>query len=117
MTAIVGAEYLIAFGLIKALSEGDNAISFSRLRALANQIQERFNAVSVDAVIVDYNLQEAICDYDQYFDFVILNRVPYAICKAGISVQDLKQRFAENLSEEVRCAMECPGVGRANAEG
>lgn len=108
MTSFIGGEYLIAFGLINGLSKGNDSISFAELRELANKMQQRFNESDIDAVVVDHSLQDVIYSYDKYFDFVVLNHIPYAKCKPGIGIQDLQHRFVGYIPiHTLSVMMEC----------
>lgn len=93
MTSFIGGEYLIAFGLMKAIQEGNDSVSFQELRNLAHTMQKRLNESDIDAVIIDSNLIDDLCTFDRYFDFVTLNHIPYAKCKPGVGMQDLQNRF------------------------
>lgn len=108
MTAFIGGEYLIAFGLMKAISEGNDSASFEELRNLSHKMQKRFNELDVDAVIIDSNLIDDLCSFVRYFEFVTLNHIPYVKCRAGISMHDLQQRFVGYLPVPVLSVMmEC----------
>ena len=108
MTSFISGEYLIAFGLMKALQDGNDSVSFQELRNLARTMQKRFNESDIDAVIIDSNLIDDLYTFDRYFDFVTLNHVPYAKCKPGIGMQNLQNRFVGYLPITVLCAMmEC----------
>ena len=108
MTSFIGGEYLIAFGLMKTIREGNDSISFQELRSLAHIIQKKLNESDIDAVIIDSNLMYDLYIFDKYFDFVELNHIPYVKCKPGIRLKDLYNRFAGFLPIDVLCIMaEC----------
>lgn len=82
---------MIAFGLMKALQDGNDSVSFQELRNLARTMQKRLNESDIDAVVIDTNLIDELCYFDRYFDFVTLNHTPYAKCKPGIGIQKLQE--------------------------
>lgn len=106
MTSFISGEYLIAFGLMKAIRDGNDSISFQELRNLARIMQQRLNDSDVDAVIIDSNLIDDLYAFDRYFDFVTLNHIPYAKCKPGVGLQDLYSRFAGSLPIDLFCVMD-----------
>ncbi len=86
--------------------KGKNSVSFPELRKLSRQLQTRFNELNIDAVVIDYNLQEAIISYFDYFEFVELDGVPYAKCTRKIGGYDLERRFIGYLPLKIlRVAM------------
>ncbi len=97
MTTFIGSEYLIAYGLLKQIPNGKNIISFPKLRKMARQLQDKFNELGIDAIVIDYDLQGAIASYPDYFEFVELNGVPYVKCSSEIGMHDLERRFVGYL--------------------
>lgn len=93
MTTFVGSEYLIAYGILKQIPNGETSVSFPELRKMARQLQDKLNELEIDAIVIDYELQKAITSYPDYFEFVKLNGVPYAKCNRRIGKLDLEKRF------------------------
>jgi len=93
VTKFIGSEYVIAYGLLKEIYNGKNSVSFPELRKLARQLQVRLNEMDIDAIVIDYNLQEAIASYSDYFELVELNDTMYAKCGRDIGKYDLERRF------------------------
>lgn len=81
---------------------GNDHVTFGELRRLGRILQDAFNDSDVDVVVIDYELREAIKEFDKYFEFVRLNNTPYVKCRRGIGAYNLKRRFIDWLLPDTR---------------
>lgn len=96
MATFIGAEHIIAFGLISKLRNGKNAIAFNELRQMGRQLQDELNQLGVDAVVMtDFN--DALFGRNDYFSAIDINGNYYCKCATGIKLCDLESRFVGYL--------------------
>lgn len=93
MTVFIGAEYLIAIGLMRQLKSGKDTIAFAEVISLGEELQAMLNSVGEDAIVIRYNLSDTIAQFGNYFEEMELNCVPYIKCKDGINILTLENRF------------------------
>lgn len=105
MTTVVGAEHLIAFGIMGKIKKNQNRISYNELHQLCQKIQTTFNDRNIDAVIVDYNFSWQVYKYQDYFRIEVQNDIPYIVCQPDVWLRDLQVRFIVSLPVDVAFAM------------
>lgn len=100
MATFIGAEHLMALGLISKLRNGENAITFNELRQTGRQLQDELNQLGVDAVVMT-DFTDALFEYDDYFSAIDINGNNYCKCAMGVGLCDLERRFVGCLSFDV----------------
>ena len=101
MTTFIGTEFLIGFGLIRKLRQGDDRISYAELRDMARQLQNKLNNSDVDAVVLT-DFVGALNSYSDYFERCGEYHVK---CAPGIGLYALRRRFIGYLPLDVLYAM------------
>lgn len=100
MTVFIGTEYLMAYGLMKKLRNGENAITFSELRQTGRKLQDELNNSNVDAVVLTY-FDRALYEWDDYFTSVEVNGNHYVKCAPQVGLGNLEARFIGYLPLDV----------------
>lgn len=100
VTTFIGSEYLMAYGLMKKLRIGENAVTFAELRQMSRQLQDELNHSGVDAVVLTY-FDKALYEYDDYFTSVEVNGDYYVKCAPQIGLYNLERRFIGYLPLDV----------------
>jgi len=92
MTTFIGTEYLMAYGLMKKLRSGENAITFAELQQMGRQLQNELNNSNVDAVVLTY-FKKALYEWNDYFTSAEANGNHYVKCAPQIRLGNLETRF------------------------
>ena len=100
MTALIGSEYLMAYGLLRALREGRDSVSFSELRDMAKILQSALNEAGADAVACT-DFERALAEWNRYFEEAESCGIPCVKCAQGTGARDLKRRFVGYLPLDV----------------
>lgn len=90
---IIGAEYLIALGLMRALHSGRTWVSLPDLFELGCRLQDSLNAACVDAVVVRHCLVNVAESFSVFFTVDSLDGVNIIKCSPGVTLSDLQSRF------------------------
>lgn len=102
MDILVGAEYVIASALITLAQNGADCISFSMLRDLGWNIQQRCNAMGVEAIILTsgIDIKATVYDFPDYFEYENIDE-PVIRVKKSAPIEGLKARFMLRLPKNV----------------
>ena len=102
MNIHIGAEYIIANALIFLKQRGKDCISFKLIRDLGWNIQKRCNEIGVDSIIFisGHDLQAAICDFSDYFEYID-NGEPSIRIKKNVSIKNLENCFIYYLPTNI----------------
>ena len=93
MTTFINAEFVIAYTLISKLSKGLDVATFHEVRQFAAKLQGELDKNNIDAIVISHGMPDAVEQFNEYFDTIVLNNCSYIKCRREVGLTELKSRF------------------------
>lgn len=106
MTTFIGAESLIAFGLIRAFYAKRDYVTEPELHELARTLQACFNDNDINAIVQDASISYAIYGSDYFKKEKVNDESRYFLASKLTTIDDLRFRFMARYPIEVHTAIE-----------